>query len=87
MSRESVIADLKQFVVAELLNGKGEGLDETTPLLDWGIIDSIGIVALRQFVFSRFGVLIPNADLRPTNLTSLATIAEMVERLQTAANG
>jgi len=66
----------------EFLNGKDEGLDLTTPLIEWGVIDSIAIVTLRDFVASRFGVEIPNSELKPSNLTSLTAIASLIDRLR-----
>jgi acyl carrier protein len=79
---DRLITELRRFVADEFLGGKDEGLDAATPLIDWGVIDSIAIVALRAFVLKRFGVDIPNAELKPSNLTSLGTIAALVERLQ-----
>lgn len=79
-----MIDELRQFIVAEFLNGKGEGLDADTPLIDWGVIDSVAIVSLREFVHNRYGVLIPGAELKPANLTSLRTIAGMILRLSGA---
>jgi acyl carrier protein len=82
MSRDQIIEETKQFIVREFLNGKGEGLDADTPLIEWGVIDSIAIVALRDFVSTRFGVQIPYPELKPANMTSLTAIASMVERLK-----
>jgi acyl carrier protein len=82
MTDAEMVRELREFVAREFLNGKDEGLDASTPLIDWGVIDSIAIVSLREFVLERFGVEIPNADLKPSNLTSLATIAAMIERLE-----
>lgn len=82
MSRHQIIEEIKEFVVREFLNGKGDGLDADTPLIEWGIIDSIAIVALRDFVSTRYAVAIPYAELKPANMSSVSTIASMVERLQ-----
>jgi acyl carrier protein len=84
MELEVLIDEVRQFVVAEFLNGKGEGLDADTPLIDWGVIDSVAIVSLREFVHNRYGVLIPNTEMRPANLTSLRTIAELIKRVSPA---
>jgi len=82
MSIEAIVEDLKEYITNEFLNGKGEGLGPDTPLIEWGVIDSVAIVSLREFVSSRYGVKIPNAELRPSNLTNLAVIAGMIERLK-----
>jgi acyl carrier protein len=82
MSDDRLIPDLRDFVAREFLNGKDEGLDAATPLIEWGVIDSIAIVTLRDFVAARFGVEIPNAELKPSNLSTLTTIASLIDRLR-----
>ena len=82
MSNDHVIPELRAFVAREFLNGKDEGLDASTPLIEWGLIDSIAIVSLKDFVFSRFGVEIPQSELKPSNLSNLGTIASLVARLR-----
>jgi acyl carrier protein len=82
MSDETLIAELREFIAREFLHGKDEGLNATTPLIEWGVIDSIAIVALGDFISKRFGVQIPNAELKPSNLANLETIASLVNRLR-----
>jgi acyl carrier protein len=82
MSNDQVILELRAFIAREFLNGKDAGLDETTPLIDWGVIDSIAIVSLRDFVSTRFGVEIPHSELKPSNMSTLTTIASLVDRLR-----
>jgi len=84
MSDEILIAELREFVAREFLHGKDEGLNATTPLIELGVIDSVAIVVLSDFVWKQFGVRIPNADLKPSNLATLETIAAMVSRLRHA---
>jgi acyl carrier protein len=79
---DNVIPQLRDFIAREFLNGKDDGLDEATPLIDWGVIDSIAIVSLRDFVSTRFGVEIPHSELKPSNLSTLTTIASLIERLR-----
>jgi acyl carrier protein len=82
MPDETFIPELKGFIAREVLNGKDDGLDAATPLIEWGVIDSITIVMLRDFVATRFGVEIPHAELKPSNLANLATIASLIGRLR-----
>ena len=82
MSNDQVILELCAFIAREFLNGKDAGLDETTPLIEWGVIDSIAIVSLRDFVSTRFGVEIPHSELKPSNMSTLTTIASLVDRLR-----
>jgi acyl carrier protein len=82
VTEDAVIAELRQFVAREILKGKDEGLDATTPLIEWGLIDSVSIVVLSNFVAKRFGVEIPNAEMKPSNLATLTTVAALIARLQ-----
>ena len=83
MSDEQLIPELHAFISREFLNGKNDGFDASTPLIEWGLIDSIAIVSLRDFVSTRFGVEIPHSELKPSNLSNLTTIASLVARLRT----
>jgi acyl carrier protein len=82
MGSSEVVEELTRFIGREFLNGKDEGLDATTPLLELGIIDSFAIVALAMFIEERFGVRIPNPELKPANLATLEAIAALVVRLR-----
>jgi acyl carrier protein len=57
-------------------------IDEQTPLLDEGIIDSMGLMQLRMFIEDQVGVRIPDEEVMPDNFESVARIEEMVQRLQ-----
>ena len=38
MERTEVMQQLQAYFVDQVLDGKNIGLDETTPLLEWGVI-------------------------------------------------
>jgi acyl carrier protein len=80
-----VLAELKTYVVEEFLDGRGEDFDEQTPLLEWGIIDSISVAKLTAFVRERFGIDIPQEEIVPPNLVDLSSFAAMLRRLQPAS--
>jgi pimeloyl-ACP methyl ester carboxylesterase len=82
-SREDTIALLRGFVVDELLDGNDEGLDAKTPLLQWGVIDSLAMVTLLAFIEERLGVHVPDEEVRPEHFQNLATLSELLERLAT----
>jgi hypothetical protein len=69
------------FAGAELPQGPDAGLNESTSLLELGLIDSLTIVALRAFVSKTFGVDLPARDLTPGNLHTLNAIADLVMRV------
>ena len=72
---------LHAFVAAELLNGDARDLDETTPLLAWGVLDSMAMIKLTEFIEQELETDIPTNELLDSaNLETLATITQMVER-------
>jgi acyl carrier protein len=80
MTKETIIDELRGFISREFLNGNDEGLDATTPLLEWGIIDSTSILLLVAFLKERMGVQFRTSELKPKDLETLGNIADLVMR-------
>lgn len=78
MQRTEIIERLREYLAKDVLGGKDIGLDETTPLLEWGIINSLEIVRLLAFIHRQFGIDLPPAELNADNFTNLPSIADMV---------
>ena len=78
MQRSTVVEQLKKYIAQDVLGGKDIGLDETTPLLEWGIINSLEIVRLLSFVRKQFGADIPVGEIAAESFTSISSIAELV---------
>jgi acyl carrier protein len=78
MQRDSVIEQLNRYIAQDVLGGKDIGLDETTPLLEWGIINSLEMVKLLSFMRKQFGVDIPTDKLVADSFTSISSIAGLV---------
>jgi acyl carrier protein len=72
---------LHAFVATDLLNGDARDLDEQTPLLAWGVLDSMAMIKLTEFIEQELEITIPtDALLDSANLETLATITRMVEK-------
>jgi acyl carrier protein len=72
---------LHAFVATDLLNGDARDLDEKTPLLAWGVLDSMAMIKLTEFIEQELKTMIPtDALLDSANLETLATITRMVEK-------
>jgi acyl carrier protein len=72
---------LHAFVATGLLNGDARDLDENTPLLAWGVLDSMAMIQLTEFIEQELEIAIPtDALLDSANLETLATITQMVEK-------
>jgi acyl carrier protein len=74
-------ADIEQFIVSELAQGRGiTALDPADNLLTKGIVDSHGVMELVGFLEERYGISVEDADLTPENFESLNSIQGFVER-------
>jgi acyl carrier protein len=80
VTREEMLDELKRFVVRELLDGRDTGLDEHTPLLAWGVLDSLSVNVLVSFTRERFGIDVPQSEVTPDNLKDLDAYVAMLMR-------
>jgi acyl carrier protein len=77
----SVSADVEQFILSELTQGRGiTAIDPNENLLSKGIIDSHGVMELVGFLEERFGITVADEDLSPENFESVASIDAFVAR-------
>ena len=75
--------DIKQEIrgyVAEHFLPGGLGLEETTPLISGGLIDSIGMLGLISFMESRFGVEFMPREVDAHALDNLNLIETVINR-------
>lgn len=75
--------ELKTYIINHILDGRDANeLTLDSPLLEWGVIDSLTIVDIVDFVKSRFSIDLPAAELKPQNLESIHTFANLMERFR-----
>jgi acyl carrier protein len=74
---EQPILDFVSGVVAEAGGGT---VTRDTPLLETGLLDSINLVRLIQFLEDQFNISIPDGDFGPELFESPAALAAYVER-------
>jgi acyl carrier protein len=82
VTREEMLDALRGFVVQELLDGRDTGLDEHTPLLAWGVLDSLSVNVLVSFTNERFGIEVPLSEVTPQNLKDLDSYVALLTRLR-----
>jgi acyl carrier protein len=71
---------LRTFIVEELNHpGTPDELTEEYPLLETGVLDSVGIFQLVFFIEKEFGVEIADEELVPKHFGTLAGMARLVE--------
>lgn len=80
MDDKAVMEVLTDYVQRELLHGDARGLDENSPLLDWGVIESLSMAALIAFVEQTFGVRLGDDEVTPENFVNLRAITDLVVR-------
>jgi acyl carrier protein len=72
---------IRDFIATKLLySSDGFNYPDDTPLLREGIIDSLGVVELVEFVQARFGVQVEQREVRPDNFDSVLKLAAFVRR-------
>jgi acyl carrier protein len=87
MEQNQILEEVRAFIVSELLDGDGRELDERTPLLELGIVDSLGIVSLLSFVSRRMEIDVPDHEVRAEHFRTLGAIADLVARLRAGSAG
>lgn len=78
VNKDKVFQDLRGFIANELLNGQDSGLTQSTPLLEWGILDSLSMVSLLTFVEEQFDLAMPNDFIKPDNFENLEVLTDLV---------
>ena len=72
-------AAIKQYILDEFLPGENpDSLDDSTPLITGGVLDSIATVRLIAFIEERFGVQVDPHEMNADYLNFLPDIAALV---------
>jgi acyl carrier protein len=56
-----------------------EALNEDTPFLETGILDSGGVLELISFIEETFNIVISDDEMIPDNLTSLEKLTKFIQ--------
>lgn len=80
MQYTEVLHQLKDYIVNQVLDGQGHGLDENTPLLEWGVMNSLEIVRLISFIRKQFCITISSSQMVADNFKDLKSITDLVLR-------
>jgi acyl carrier protein len=77
--KQELLAFIRENLFPE---GTQEEIDERQPLIDQGVIDSMGLLQIMTFIEERTGVRIPDDEVTPENFQTVTAIDEMVARLR-----
>jgi acyl carrier protein len=74
-------SDVRGFVVENFIPvGFEVPLDDSTPLITGGLIDSIGMIGLVRFIEGRFGITFVPREVDPHSLDTLERIESLVSK-------
>jgi acyl carrier protein len=72
-------------VIADYLRGRfpslaSKPLDDATPLLAGGVVDSLGILDVAAFLGERLGIEVADDDFEPDNFETFGALVAFAER-------
>lgn len=72
---------IKQFILDELVQDEQySNLADDDPLIETGIIDSLGIMKLIGFLETKLSIKVDDTELIPENFTTVEAICSMVSK-------
>lgn len=85
MTKEEIKPIVKQYLLEEFLQGADEDeLDDSTPLMSGGILDSISTTRLVAFLEEKFGVAFEAHEMGVDFLDTIDSISDLVAAKQAA---
>ena len=76
-------AELASFIEKNLVGeDRRVKVTDTTPLIEDGLIDSMGLMQIVAFLEERAGVRVPDDEVTPENFDTVEAIDGLVTRLQ-----
>jgi acyl carrier protein len=70
---------LFQFIQGRFPAARRSTMTEDTPLLEGGIVDSLGMLEILTFINRELGIELGDGDLVPENFATIATLARFLE--------
>ena len=71
---------IREFIVETFLFGDSSGLSDETSFMETGLIDSMGILRVADFIERTYGIKLQPDQFVPENLDSIENIANFVAR-------
>lgn len=85
MTKDEIKPIVKQYLLEEFLQGADEDeLDDSTPLMSGGILDSISTTRLVAFLEEKFGVAFEAHEMGVDFLDTIDSISDLVVAKQAA---
>jgi len=74
----SIEQRIQAFVLEKFPLARNAGIGKDTPLLEKGILDSLGILDVVGFLETEFSIVVNDEELVPENFQSLGTLSAFV---------
>lgn len=79
VSLEQITQRIRKFLFENYLFGYDENeLSNDTSFLEFGVLDSMGIIELVAFIENEFGVEVAYSEILPENLDSVNCVSSLV---------
>jgi acyl carrier protein len=82
LENDAVVDGLIEFLTSQRLIRKDQKLEKDESLLDAGIIDSLAIMELTNYIEAKFGIWFEEQDLIPETFESLGSLADYITTKQ-----
>ena len=75
-----IIDRIQSFVLDKFPLARKQGISSGDPLLDTGVVDSLGVLDLVTYIEQEFGITVDDEELGPENFQTIECLAWFVER-------
>jgi acyl carrier protein len=82
MQDQVVLDSLRAYVSERILQDPSITIEPDTPLLEWGILNSISTVQLIGFIREQFQVDVPPEEVAGRNFKDLRSISQLLAQLE-----
>jgi acyl carrier protein len=82
MQDQVILDSLRAYVSERILQDPTVTIEPDTPLLEWGILNSISTVQLIGFIREQFQVDIPPEEVAGRNFKDLRSISQLLAQLE-----
>jgi acyl carrier protein len=81
MTRDQVRDRTADYIRREFLGDNEMSLEPDTPMLQWGILNSMNTARLLTFIREELGITVPPTHITGTHFQTLNTIADLIYSL------
>jgi acyl carrier protein len=85
MDNTQINVSVRQFILSNFPSARSRPLYDTDPLIERGIIDSMGVLDIVTFIESEFKVTVDDEELIPDNFQSISQMALYIEKKRVAS--